>query len=91
MYQFKSARVAQSENAEELRQEIDQLRQENEVLCSYKQAAQSILADLALNPFADMDELRGYARKTLALTRRRNIGVIEATQKRRGALRAVEH
>ena len=70
MYQVRSSLALRRGGYAELRHELDRLREENEILQRFKSAAQPVLAELALNPFAEIDDLRRTARAALPLARR---------------------
>jgi len=61
-------------NPADLLREVRRLRQENATLHRYEELARPILAMLALNPFAEVDELRSDARAALSFARGRAAG-----------------
>jgi len=71
MYQLRSKSADHRDGLAALRQELDALRQENAALQRYKAASQPILASIALNPFAEIDQVRDSARTVLSETQRR--------------------
>jgi hypothetical protein len=76
MYRFQSAPAARRDTEAELQHELDRLREQHAVLLDYREATRHILANLVLNPFSDLDELRNDARAALALARRGNPVVV---------------
>jgi hypothetical protein len=73
-YPLHSTLAPQMSALESLRQECDRLRRENATLRQFGKEAQTIAAEIALNPFAELEHLRPRASQLLALTRQNRLG-----------------
>ena len=73
-YPFLRDRALWPGSPEALRRECERLRRENASLREFGKQAERIAAEIALNPFAELDELRPRASRLLALTRQRRLG-----------------
>jgi len=73
-YPFSRDRVPQPGSPEALRRECERLRRENASLREFGKQAERFAAEIALNPFAELDELRPRASRLLALTRQQRLG-----------------